>query len=327
VETLPPERLLALQKRALTLRRHIVDTVFAAGSGHPGGSLSIAEILVALYDEVMRHDASRPTWEDRDRLVLSKGHCCPGLYGILAMHGYFPVEDLQTLRKTGSHLQGHPHLGSTPGVEFNGGSEGQGLSGAVGMALAAKMDEKDHRIYCIIGDGECQAGMIWEAAGAASHFRLDNLTAVLDRNGLQIDGPTEEIMSIEPVAERWRAFGWNVVEVDGHEIPEVLDALALARGTKGRPTMIIAHTVKGKGVSYMEGTLSFHGKAPSKDELAKARTEFDLAERRLAASAAAAPRSDAEASRSGASEAGREYAAPERGTSEGSIRRVPGAGA
>lgn len=288
VAELSPGRLVDLQKRALTLRRHIVDTVYAAGSGHPGGSLSIADILVCLYDEVMRHRPEEPLWDDRDRLVLSKGHCCPGLYSMLAMCGYFPISDLQTLRKLGSHLQGHPHVGSTPGVEFNGGSEGQGLSGAVGMALAAKMDGKDHRVYCIIGDGECQAGMIWEAAGSASHFRLDNLTCILDRNGLQIDGPTEEIMSIEPISERWRAFGWNVIEIDGHEVPEIMDALKLAKDTRGRPTMVIAHTVKGKGVSYMEGTLSFHGKAPSKDEHAKAMAELDIAERRVVMAAEAA---------------------------------------
>jgi len=270
-----------LEFKSLKIRRHIIDMVYAAGSGHPGGSLSSTDVLTALYFQHMRHDPKNPKWDRRDRLVMSKGHCCPALYACLAETGYFPVEDLKTLRKTGSYLQGHPDMKKTPGVEFNGGSEGQGLSGAVGMALAAKLDGSRHRVYCIVGDGECQAGMIWEAAAAASHFRLDNLTAILDRNGLQIDGPTEEIMSIEPIAERWKAFGWYVIEIDGHNLREILDALNKANRITGRPTMIIAHTVKGKGVSYMEGTLSFHGKPPSKDEYEKAMTELDLAEKRL----------------------------------------------
>ncbi len=275
------DRILELEETALRIRKRIVETVYHAGSGHPGGSLSIADILSCLYFETMKVDPQKPLWEKRDRLVLSKGHCCPGLYSALALKGYFPVEDLKTLRKINSHLQGHPHIGSTPGVEFNGGSEGQGLSGAVGMALAGKLDGARHRVYCIIGDGECQAGMIWEAAGTASHYRLDNLTCILDRNGLQIDGPTEEVLSIEPIAERWKAFGWYVIEIDGHNMREVMDALNKSQRITGKPTMIIAHTVKGKGVSYMEGSLSFHGKAPSQDEYVKAMTELDLAEKRL----------------------------------------------
>ena len=276
-----PERLLELEETALELRRLIIDMIHEAGSGHPGGSLGIIDVLTCLYYESMRHDAQNPKWDKRDRVIMSKGHCCPALYAVLAKTGYFPVEELKTLRKINSRLQGHPDLRKTPGVEFNGGSEGQGMSGAVGMALAGKIDGSKHRIYCIIGDGENQCGQIWEAAMAASHYRLDNLVGILDRNGLQIDGPTEEIMGVEPVAERWRAFGWHVLEIDGHNFEEILSALEKAQRVTAKPTMIIAHTVKGKGISYMEGTLSFHGKAPSKDEMIKAHTEFDIAKKRL----------------------------------------------
>jgi transketolase len=275
-----PERLLELEGIALELRRTIIDTIYEAGSGHPGGSLGIIDVLTCLYWEQMRHDPSNPRWEKRDRLIMSKGHCCPALYAVLAKQGYFPEAWLRTLRKIDSHLQGHPDINKTPGVEFNGGSEGQGLSGAVGMALAGKIDGSKHRVYCIVGDGENQCGQIWEAAMAASHYRLDNLVGILDRNGLQIDGPTEEIMSVEPVAERWRAFGWHVLEIDGHNYEEILSALEKAQRVTGKPTMIVAHTVKGKGISFMEGTLSFHGKAPSHDELAKAHTELDISRKR-----------------------------------------------
>ena len=276
-----PERLLELEEVALDLRRDIIDTIYEAGSGHPGGSLGIIDVMTVLYWEQLKHDPGNPKWEKRDRVIMSKGHCCPALYAVLARQGYFPREWLMTLRKIDSKLQGHPDIRKTPGVEFNGGSEGQGLSGAVGMALAAKLDGSRHRVYCIIGDGECQAGQIWEAAMAAAHYRLDNLCGILDRNGLQIDGPTEEIMSIEPIAEKWRAFGWHVMEIDGHNHEEILGAFEKAQRVSGKPTMIIAHTVKGKGISYMEGTLSFHGKAPSKDELVKAHTELDIARRRM----------------------------------------------
>lgn len=276
-----PERLVELEETALELRRSIIDMIYEAGSGHPGGSLGIIDVLTCLYYEHMRHDPANPKWDKRDRVIMSKGHCCPALYAVLAKTGYFPEEELKTLRKINSRLQGHPDLRKTPGVEFNGGSEGQGMSGAVGMALAGKIDGSKHRVFCIIGDGENQCGQIWEAAMAASHYRLDNLVGILDRNGLQIDGPTEEIMSVEPVNERWRAFGWHVLEIDGHNYEEILSALEKAQRVSGKPTMIIAHTVKGKGVSYMEGTLSFHGKAPSKDEIIKAHTEFDIARKRL----------------------------------------------
>lgn len=284
-----PERLLELEETALELRRSIIDMIYEAGSGHPGGSLGIIDVLTCLYYEHMRHDPASPKWDKRDRVIMSKGHCCPALYAVLAKTGYFPEEELKTLRKINSRLQGHPDLRKTPGVEFNGGSEGQGMSGAVGMALAGKIDGSKHRVFCIIGDGENQCGQIWEAAMAASHYRLDNLVGILDRNGLQIDGPTEEIMSVEPVAERWRAFGWHVLEIDGHNYEEILSALEKAQRVSGKPTMIIAHTVKGKGVSYMEGTLSFHGKAPSKDEIIKAHTEFDIARKRLDLRKAAPP--------------------------------------
>lgn len=276
-----PERLLELEEIALDLRRNIIDMIVEAGSGHPGGSLGIIDVMTCLYYEHLKHDPTNPKWDKRDRVIMSKGHCCPAQYALLARQGYFPVEWLKTLRKVNSNLQGHPDIRKTPGVEFNGGSEGQGLSGSVGMALAAKLDGSRHRVYCIIGDGECQAGQIWEAAMSATHYRLDNLCCILDRNGLQTDGPTEEIMGIEPIAEKWRAFGWHVLEIDGHDYEEILAAFEKAQRVSGKPTMIIAHTVKGKGISYMEGTLSFHGKAPSRDEHVKAHTELDIAKRRL----------------------------------------------
>lgn len=276
-----PALLLDLERKALEIRKWVVKMVHEAGSGHPGGSLSITDIVTALYFRVMRHDPANPSWPDRDRFVLSKGHSCVSLYAALAMCGYFPMDDLMTLRKTGSHLQGHPALGKTPGVEWTGGSEAQGISGAVGMALGARLDERPTRVFCIIGDGECQEGQVWEAAMAAGHHKLDNLTVVLDRNGLQTDGHTEEIMGIEPIKDKWLAFRWHVMEIDGHDFGSILTALDEAGRVKGKPTMIIAKTLKGKGVSYMEGTLSFHGKAPSDEELEKALTELDQAEKRL----------------------------------------------
>ncbi len=255
-----------LESKANLLRRHIIKMTFAAQSGHPGGSLSYADIVTALFFKVMRHRPGEPNWEDRDKFVLSKGHAAPVYYAALAESGYFPVEDLLSLRKLGSHLQGHPCRMKTPGVEISTGSLGQGLSVANGMALAAKLDRRLSRIFCLMGDGELQEGQNWEAAMLASHYKLDNLTAFVDRNKMQIDGPTEQVMSLEPLGDKWRAFGWNVLEINGHDMRQVLDACEAAAHVTGKPTMIIAHTIKGKGVSFMEGAIAFHGKAPNADE-------------------------------------------------------------
>lgn len=263
-----------LEDKAKQIRRHIVSMLAEAGSGHPGGSLSIADIVTALYFEVMKVDPARPDWEDRDRLVLSKGHACPVLYAALAERGFFPVEELMTLRKINSRLQGHPDMKKTPGVEMSTGSLGQGLAAANGMALAGKLDKKDYRVYVILGDGEIQEGMIWEAAMAAAHYKLDNLTAFLDLNGLQIDGPIQEVMNPEPVADKWAAFGWNVLTIDGHDFEQIIEAVEKAKATKGKPTMIIANTVKGKGVSFMENEVDWHGNAPSKEQAEQALAEL-----------------------------------------------------
>lgn len=256
-----------LSERARQLRVHVLKMTHAAGSGHPGGSLSAADVIAALYFHFLNVDPENPQWADRDRFVLSKGHACPVLYAALAERGFFPVKELLTLRKLGSRLQGHPELGTTPGVEACAGAEGQGLSVAVGMALAARLDGKSHRIYVMIGDGENDVGQTWEAAMGAAHFKLDNITAVVDRNGIQQEGRTEDIMSLEPLAEKWEGFGWNVVEIDGHDMRAIVDALYAAKEVKGKPTVIIARTQKGKGVSYMEGVVRFHGVAPTDEEL------------------------------------------------------------
>ena len=268
-----------LHKRALSIRKHVVDSIYLAGSGHPGGSLSITDILTCLYFHEMNHDPKNPKMETRDRLVLSKGHSAPALYATLAEAGYFEVKALKKLRKINQFLQGHPSI-SVPGVEMSTGSLGQGLSVGIGMALAGKLDKKDYHVFVILGDGEIDEGQIWEAAASASHFKLNNLIAILDRNGLQIDGPTEEIMSLEPIPLRWKAFGWNVLEIDGHDIEEILMSFDKAKKSM-RPTIIIAHTIKGKGVSFMEGTLSFHGKSPTKEQWIKALSELEQEEQEL----------------------------------------------
>ncbi|MDR7402962.1 MAG: transketolase [Armatimonadota bacterium] len=259
-----------LQEVARKLRRDILTMITEAGSGHPGGSLSAVEIVTALYFRVMRLDPAQPDWPDRDYFVLSKGHAAPVLYAALAARGFFPRQDLWTLRKLGSHLQGHPASRYTPGVEVSTGSLGQGLAVANGLALAARLDGRSARVYVLLGDGENQEGMVWEAAMAAAHYRLDNLTAFLDHNGLQIDGPVAEVMSPEPLADKWRAFGWHVLEIDGHDFDAILDAVAEAQQTRGRPTMIVAKTVKGKGVPFMENEVGWHGTAPSRQELERA---------------------------------------------------------
>lgn len=259
-----------LRNKALKVRSHIIRMIAEAGSGHPGGSLSATDVLVSLYFKVMNLDPSRPDWPDRDRFVLGKGHACPALYAVLAERGFFGVEELLTLRKLGSRLQGHPDAKKTPGVEASTGSLGQGLSIACGMALAGKIDRKSYRVYALLGDGEIQEGQVWEAAMAASHYRLDNLTAILDHNGLQIDGRVEEVMSVEPVQDKWKAFGWHVLTVDGHSFEDILEGFKKARTLKGRPTMVIAKTVKGKGVPFMENAVEWHGTAPTREQAAEA---------------------------------------------------------
>lgn len=254
-----------LDEKARTIRKHVISMIFEAGSGHPGGSLSCVDILTVLYFHTMRHNSFESKWNDRDRFILSKGHAAPALYATLAEAGYFPTKELSSLRKIGSMLQGHPDS-NVPGVDVSSGSLGQGLSIADGLALGAKLDNKSYRVYALLGDGECDEGQVWEAAILASHFKLDNLTAIIDRNGLQIDGPTEKIMCLEPIAGKWKAFGWHVIEIDGNKIVEIIAALDEAKRINGKPTVIIAHTFKGKGVSFMEWISAFHGKTLSKEE-------------------------------------------------------------
>ncbi len=257
---------LELQKTAVEVRKGIVTSVHSAKAGHPGGSLSAADIFTYLYFEEMNIDPNDPKKADRDRFVLSKGHTAPGLYSALANCGYFPVEDLLTLRHTGSYLQGHPDMKHIPGVDMSSGSLGQGLSAAVGMALAGKMDKKDYRVYALCGDGEIQEGQIWEAAMFAGHRKLDNLVVIVDNNNLQIDGPIDEVCSPYPIDKKFEAFNFHVINIDGNDFDEIAAAFKEARETKGMPTAIIAHTVKGKGVSYMENQAGWHGKAPNDEE-------------------------------------------------------------
>lgn len=256
-----------LKEMAKKIRKHVLTMFMEAGSGHPGGSLSVVEIITTLYFYKMRHNPNDTEWPDRDRFILSKGHAAPTLYAALAESGYFQVEELRTLRKMGSRLQGHPDMTKLPGVEISTGSLGLGFSVAVGMALAGRLDARNYRVFVLLGDGETQEGQIWEAAMAASHYRLDNITAILDRNGLQLDGPTEKIMSIEPIAAKWQAFGWNVLEIDGYEIEEIMRALDEADNVRHKPTIIIAHDVKGRGVPFMEWNADFHGNVPDKESL------------------------------------------------------------
>jgi transketolase len=262
--------------KSYRIRKHVLETTTQAGSGHPGGSLSCVDVLVALYFHVMQHDPKNPDWPDRDRFVLSKGHAAPTLYAVLAEAGYIPIEELKNLRKLGSRLQGHPDRNRVPGVENSSGSLGNGLAIANGMALAAKIDGRSYRVYVLLGDGECQEGLVWEAAMFAAHYKIDNLIAIIDRNGLQIDGPTEQVMSIEPLASKWRSFGWNVIEVDGHDILAIIEACEKAERVRGRPTVIIAHLIKGRGVSFMEWVTSFHGKTLTEEQCEKALRELDV---------------------------------------------------
>ncbi len=264
-----------LNLTAYNIRKNAVSAVFHAGSGHPGGSLSIADIMAVLYFDEMRIDPQNPDWADRDRLVLSKGHCAPALYATLAERGYIPKEDLKTLRKTASYLEGHPDKKKIKGVDMSSGSLGQGISAANGMALAGKIDNKDYRVYTILGDGEIQEGQVWEAAMFAAHYKLDNLVAFVDHNGLQIDGPITEVMSPEPITNKFEAFGWHVISIDAHDVETIKNALDEARTVKGKPTVIVANSTKGKGVSFMENNVSWHGAAPNAEQYAVAEAELD----------------------------------------------------
>ena len=264
-----------MEAMAKKLRRHIVSMTAQVGSGHPGGSLSAVEIVTALYFKLMRHSPREPGWPDRDRFVLSKGHAAPLLYAALAECGYFPVEELSTLRQLDSCLQGHTDCRLTRGVEMSAGSLGQGLSFAIGIALAGRLNLKDYSVYVLLGDGECDEGQVWEAAMAAAHFKLDKLVAIVDNNGLQIDGWNREVMNLAPFEEKWRAFGWHVIEVDGHDLTQVIEGLNRAKSVEGQPAVVIARTVKGKGVSFMENNVEFHGKTPNAAQLEMALKELD----------------------------------------------------
>lgn len=264
-----------LKEKSRMIRMEIVKMVMEAGSGHPGGSLSSTDILVTLYNNILRHDPLNPKWPERDRFILSKGHAAPLLYCILVDQGYIAPVCLPTLRDLDSILQGHPDCTKTAGVEISTGSLGNGLSIASGVAAAGKIDGASWRVYVLLGDGECDEGIVWEAAMFAAHYRLGNLTAIIDRNGLQIDGPTEQVMGLNPFPEKWRAFNWNVIEVDGHSFEALMGAFTEAAKPRDRPTVIIANTVKGKGVSFMEGNVGYHGKVPSKPDYERALKELE----------------------------------------------------
>ncbi len=266
---------LTLEKTAYKIRRHALEAVYSASSGHPGGSLSIADILSVLYFDEMRIDPNNPKDENRDRFVLSKGHCAPALYGALAERGFFPVDDIKTFRHIGSYLQGHPDMKGVPGVDMSTGSLGQGVCAANGMAYAAKLDKKDYRVYSILGDGELEEGQVWEAAMFAPHYKLDNITIFIDFNGLQIDGNISDVMSPLPIDEKFKAFGWNVIVIDAHNYDEIKNAIKAAKAFKGKPTAVIAKSVKGKGVSFMENEASWHGAAPNTEQYEQAIAEID----------------------------------------------------
>ncbi len=271
-KTLSIEEMEAVAKR---LRRHIITMIGKAGSGHPGGSLSAVEIVTALYFRLLQHKPLDPQWSDRDRFILSKGHAAPLLYAALAECGYFPVDELITLRQLDSRLQGHTDRTVTPGVEMSAGALGQGLSFAIGVALAGRLNSQKYRVYVLLGDGECDEGQVWEGAMAAAHFKVDNLVAIVDNNGQQIDGWNRDVMNLDPFNKKWQAFGWHVIEVDGHDLAQLIDAFNQAKSIKGQPTVIIAHTIKGKGVSFMENNPDFHGKAPNAAEVEIALKELE----------------------------------------------------
>ncbi len=263
-----------LQEMAKEIRKGIIEQVYDAASGHPGGSLSIADILTVLYFNELEIDEKNPKWEDRDRMVLSKGHCSPALYSCLANRGFFDTKELKSFRNIDSNLQGHPDMNKVPGVDMTTGSLGQGISVATGMAIAGKLDKKDYRVYCVLGDGEIEEGQVWEAAMSANKYKLDNLCVIVDNNNLQIDGTIEEVMSSYPIDEKFRSFGFQVIKIDGHDIDEIIKAFEVARQIKGKPTCIIAKTVKGKGVSFMENQVGWHGKAPNEEEYKQAMKEL-----------------------------------------------------
>jgi len=260
---------------AKKLRRQVITMIATAASGHPGGSLSAADIVTALYFKVLRYNPQNPAWQDRDRFILSKGHAAPILYAALAESGYLPVGELATLRKLDSRLQGHTDRNFTPGVEMSAGSLGMGLSFAIGVALAARLDSKDYRTYVLLSDGECEEGQTWEAALSAAHFKLDNLTAIVDCNQIQLSGWTRDIMNLEPFTQKWQAFGWHTIDVDGHDFDQIMAAFQEAEKIKGKPIAIIARTIKGKGVSFMENSVAFHGKAPTPEEAERALKELE----------------------------------------------------
>ena len=264
-----------LKQKAKEIRKDIIEEVYNAKSGHPGGSLSIADIMAVLYFNELKIDEKNPRWEDRDRVVLSKGHCSPALYAALAERGFFSKETLKSFRKIDSNLQGHPDLNKVQGVDMTSGSLGQGLSVANGMAISAKMDNKDYRVYVILGDGEIEEGQVWEAAMTANKYKLDNLCVIVDNNNLQIDGTIEEVMSSYPIDEKFKSFGFNVLNIDGNNIEEIINAFESAKKTKDKPTCIIAKTIKGKGVSFMENKAEWHGKAPSEEEYTEAMRELN----------------------------------------------------
>ena len=274
VKEITEEAVATTTEKARQIRRNIIKMLGQAGSGHTGGSLSASDIVACLYFWEMNIDPAKPHWAERDRFVLSKGHAAPVLYAVLAEKGFFPLDDLNHLRKLGSPLQGHPDMRKVPGVEASTGSLGQGISWAVGMALAGKIDKKSYRVYALLGDGEIEEGMVWEAAMAAAHYKLDNLMAFVDHNGLQIDGRVQEVMSPLPIPDKFRAFGWEVLEIDGHDHNQIMKALNFARTVKGKPTAVIAHTVKGKGCSFMEDRVEWHGTAPKPEEVEKALAEL-----------------------------------------------------
>lgn len=263
-----------LKSMARVIRTDILKMVHAAGSGHPGGSLSAADILTALYFSVLNVNPEQPRWEDRDRFILSKGHCCPVLYACLARRSFFDVNELVTLRKYGSKLQGHPDMNKCPGIDMTSGSLGNGIGCAVGMAIAGKVQQKGYKVFVMLGDGECQEGVVWEAAMCAAHHKLVNLVAIVDVNGLQILGTTDKVMNIEPLADKWRSFGWKVLEMDGHDMAQVVATLNYAKAIEG-PVVVLARTIKGKGVSFMESVAKWHGAAPTDEELAKAIREVE----------------------------------------------------
>ena len=272
VKALSVSKMKAVAKK---LRRHIITMIGKASSGHPGGSLSAVEIVTTLYFKLLQHKPSDPQWPDRDRFILSKGHAAPLLYAALAECGYFPMDKLLTLRQLDSCLQGHPDRRTTPGVEMTTGALGQGLSFAIGVALAGRLNSQKYRVYVLLGDGECDEGQVWEAAMAAAHFKVDNLVTIVDNNGLQLDGWNRDIMNLEPLKENWQAFGWHVIEVDGHDFGQLIDAFSQAKQVVGQPTVIIAHTIKGKGVSFMENNVDYHGKAPNAAEVEMALKELE----------------------------------------------------